>query len=395
MKKLTAGILTVMLGIVAANSADASIASKGYVDAQVKTSVSNTTFESFKTENTANIADAKKAGTDASAALNEYKESNATALAAKADTATMTTELAKKQNKLVSTDNVVINDDNTITLKGIATDTGLADLQKTVGEHTTTLGTLTGDGDGSIAKSIADAVADMETKTNAAATYATQAALTTVDGKFANYTTTADMNTKLEAKADKATVATDLEKKQDKLTAGTNIEIGTDGTISSTYTYNDADVKADITKNANAISAMDTAYKAADTAIDKKIGTVAEGKTVVTMIEEAKTAASGDTTALQTRVKTIEDSAVMASGINADKVAQIETNKTGVASNKTAVEAVTKDLADNYTKTAALSDLAKATIPATCTDPNAANGCALILKNGVYSWEVVERDGEK
>ncbi len=359
MKKLTAGILTVMLGIVAANSADASIASKGYVDAQVKTSVSNTTFESFKTENTANIADAKKAGTDASDALKAYQTSNDTAVAAKADTATVNAELAKKQDKLVSTDNVVINADNTITLKGIATDTGLADLQKTVGEHTTTLGTLTGDGDGSIAKSIADAIsgevtradaayataaqgakadtavqpaaiADMETKTNATATYATKTALETVDGKFANYTTTENMNTALGAKADKST-----------------------------------------------------------------IGTVPEGKTVVKMIEEAQTSATYDDTALKGRVETIEKSAAYTSGITAAGVAQIETNKTGVASNKTAVEAVAKDLADNYTKTANLSDLAKATIPATCTDPNAANGCALILKNGVYSWEVVERDASE
>lgn len=356
MKKLTAGILTVMLGIVAANSADASIASKGYVDAQVGAKVSTSDFETFKTENTANIADAKKAGTDASAALETYKTSNNAAVAAKADTATVNAELAKKQNKLVSTDNVVINDDNTITLKGIATDTGLADLQKTVGEHTTTLGTLTGDGDDSIAKSIANAIsgevtradaayataaqgakadtavqpaaiADMETKANAAATYATQAALTTVDGKFANYTTTADMNTKLEAKADKTT-----------------------------------------------------------------IGTVPEGKTVVKMIEEAKTSATYDDTALKGRVDTIEKSAAYTSGITAAGVAQIETNKTGVADNKAAVAAVTKDLADNYTKTEQLSKLATATIPATCTDPKAANGCALILKNGVYSWEVVERD---
>lgn len=379
MKKLTAGILTVMLGIVAANSADASIASKGYVDAQVKTSVSNTTFESFKTENTAAIEAAKKAGTDATTALNEYKESNATALAAKADTATVTADLAKKQNKLVSTDNVVINDDNTITLKGIATDTGLADLQTKVGEHTTALDKLNGtaETEGSVAKSIADAVAktktayeaadattlksakdyadgladnyataaqgakadtavqpaaiaDMETKTNASATYATKTALETVDGKFANYTTTTDMNTALNLKADKST-----------------------------------------------------------------IGEVETGKTVVEMITDAKSAASGDTTALQTRVKTIEDSDVMASGATKEKIAAIATNTAGVADNKAKVEAVTNDLANNYTKTANLSELAKATIPATCTDPNAANGCALILKNGVYSWEVVERDASE
>lgn len=355
MKKLTAGILTVMLGIVAANSADASIASKGYVDAQVGAKVSTSDFESFKTENTASIADAKKAGTDATTALNEYKESNATALAAKADTATVNAELAKKQDKLVSTDNVVINADNTITLKGIATDTGLADLQKTVGEHTTTLGTLTGDGDGSIAKSIADAIsgevtradgvyataaqgakadtavqpaaiADMETKTNASATYATKTALETVDGKFANYTTTTDMNTALNLKADKST-----------------------------------------------------------------IGEVETGKTVVEMIADAKSAASGDTTALQARVKTIEDSDVMASGATKAKIDAIATNTAGVASNKTAVEAVTKDLADNYTKTADLGALAKAA-PGECAEPT--KKCALVFDGTNYTWEVIERDAE-
>lgn len=355
MKKLTAGILTVMLGIVAANSADASIASKGYVDAQVGTKVSTSDFTAFQTTNTSAIADAKKAGTDAAAALDTYKTSNDAAVAAKADTTTVNAELAKKQDKLVSTDNVVINDDNTITLKGIATDTGLADLQKTVGEHTTTLGTLTGDGDGSIAKSIADAIsgevtradgayataaqgakadsavqpaaiADMETKTNASATYATKTALEGVDGKFANYTTTTDMNKALDLKADKAT-----------------------------------------------------------------IGEVETGKTVVEMIADAKSAASGDTTALQARVKTIEDSDVMASGATKEKIDAIATNTTNISANKTAVEAVAKDLADNYTKTTDLGALAKAA-PGECSNPT--KKCALVFDGTSYAWEVIERDAE-
>ena len=380
MKKLTAGILTVMLGIVAANSADASIASKGYVDAQVKTSVSNATFETFKTENTAAIADAKKAGTDASNELTAYKTTASDTFATKT---ALSDGLATKQNTLTAADfvkdgtgnvvtGVTVGDDGKIkyTTENVATSAELGTLRTTVDGHTTTLDKLTGtaETEGSVANSIANALKD--------------------------YTTTANMNTALEAKADKATVADDLAKKQNKLTAGTNIEIGTDGTISSTYTYNDADVKADITKNANAISAMDTAYKAADTAINEKIGTVAEGKTVVEMIKEAQTSATYDDTALKGRVDTIEKSAAYTSGITAEKVAQIETNKTGVADNKAKVEAVTKDLADNYTKTAQLSKLATATIPATCTDPKAANGCALILKGGDYSWEVIERDAE-
>ena len=320
MKKLTAGILTVMLGIVAANSADASIASRGYVDAQVGTKVDTSDFDTFKTENTAKIAEAKKAGTDAKDALETYKTTNNAEVAKKADTATVNAALDKKQNKLVSTESVVINEDNTITLVGIATDAGLTNLQTTVDEHTSALNTLNGtaETEGSVANSIAKAITDMETKTHADATYATKTALEGVDGKFANYTTTTDMNTKLDAKADKTT-----------------------------------------------------------------IGEVESGKTVVQMIADAKSAASGATSTLAGRVTAIENT-----GITTEKVAQIETNKTEVAK-------VAKDLADNYTKTDKLSALAKATIPATCEDPNAANGCALILKNGVYSWEVVERDASE
>lgn len=380
MKKLTAGILTVMLGIVAANSADASIASKGYVDAQVGAKVSTTDFETFKGTNTTAIEAAKKAGTDASDALKAYQASNDAAVAKKADTETVNTELSKKQNILTAADfvkdgtgnvvtSVTVGADGKIkyTTESVATSAELGTLQTTVADHTTKLGTLTGGADttGSVANSIANALKD--------------------------YTTTANMNTALEAKADKTTVATDLAKKQDKLTAGTNIEIGTDGTISSTYTYDDAAVKADITKNANAISAMDTAYKAADTAINNKIGTVAEGKTVVEMIDDAKNAASGDTTALKGRVDTIEKSAAYTSGITAAGVAQIETNKTGVAENKAAVAAVTKDLADNYTKTADLGTLAKAA-PGECAEPT--KKCALVFDGTKYTWEVIERDAE-
>ena len=386
MKKLTAGILTVMLGIVAANSADASIASKGYVDAQVKTSVPNATFETFKTDNTAAIADAKKAGTDASDALNAYKTTASDTFATKT---ALSDGLGNKQNKLTADDFVKDGTGNVVTgvtvgadgkikytTESVATSAELGNLQTTVASHTTALDKLNGtaETDGSVAKSIADAVAktktayeaadattlqsakdyadglagnyataaqgkladtavqpaaitDMETKANAAATYATKDALTTVDGKFANYTTTADMNKALDLKADEST-----------------------------------------------------------------IGEVESGKTVVQMIADAKSAVSGDTTALAGRVDTIEKSAAYTSGITAAGVAQIETNKTGVADNKAKVEAVTNDLANNYTKTEQLSKLATATIPATCTDPDAANGCALILKNGVYSWEVVERD---
>lgn len=342
MKKLTAGILTVMLGIVAANSADASIASRGYVDAQVKTKVSTSDFTTFQETNTAAIEAAKKAGTDASNALGAYKTEASNTFATKTE---LSEGLGNKQNTLTAADfvkdgtgnvvtGVTVGTDGKIkyTTASVTTSEDFGKLQTTVGEHTSALNTLNGGADttGSVANSIAKAITDMETKTDAANTYATKTALEDVDGKFADYTTTTDMNAKLDTKADKTT-----------------------------------------------------------------IGTVTEGKTVVQMIEEAKSTASGATSTLAGRVDTIEQSAAYKSGITAEKVTQIETNKTDIATNKTAVEAVTNDLATNYTKTSALSALAKADIPATCTDPNAANGCALILKNGVYSWEVVERDASE
>lgn len=385
MKKLTAGILTVMLGIVAANSADASIASKGYVDAQVGAKVSTSDFDTFKTDNTAAIADAKKAGTDASAALDAYKTTASDTFATKT---ALSDGLATKQNTLTAADfvkdgtgnvvtSVTVGDDGKIkyTTESVATSAELGTLQTTVAGHTTALDKLNGtaETEGSVAKSIADAVAstktayeaadattlqsakdyadglagnyataaqgakadtavqpaaiaDMETKTNASATYATKTALEGVDGKFANYTTTTDMNTALNLKADKAT-----------------------------------------------------------------IGEVETGKTVVEMIADAKSAASGDTTALTGRVETIEKSAAYTSGITAAGVAQIETNKTGVAANKTAVEAVAKDLADNYTKTADLGTLAKAA-PGACAEPT--KKCALVFDGTDYTWEVIERDAE-
>lgn len=354
MKKLTAGILTVMLGIVAANSADASIASKGYVDAQVGAKVSTTDFETFKGTNTTAIEAAKKAGTDASAALDAYKTTASDTFATKT---ALSDGLATKQNTLKAGTNIEIKDDGTIGTVGIATTEGLNALETTVTGHTTALDKLNGtaETDGSVAKSIADAIsgevkradaayataaqgaladtavqqaaiADMETKTNAAATYATKDALGTVDGKFANYTTTADMNKALDLKADKST-----------------------------------------------------------------IGDVETGKTVVQMIADAKSAVSGDTTALTKRVDTIEKSDVMASGATKAKIDAIATNTTGVAENKAAVAAVTKDLADNYTKTTDLGTLAKAA-PGACAEPT--KKCALVFDGTAYTWEVIERDAE-
>lgn len=329
MKKLTAGIFTVLLGVVAANSADAALTSKAYVDAQVGAKVSTTDFNQFKTENNA-------------------------AVAKKADADTMTTELGKKQDKLVSTDAVVINADNTITLKNIASTGDITALQGKVDTNTANIEKNTGaittlNGAGTVENSVAykiknaltdytttadmntkldlkadkTAIADMETKTNAAATYATKTEMNTVDGKFANYTNTADMNKALDLKADKST-----------------------------------------------------------------IGTVAEGTTVVKMIEEAKTAA----------ITTINDSDVMKSGITATKVTTYDGYADKITAAQTqadkGVEDAGKVATDLATTKSTLGLLATTQIPAACTDPNN-DGCTLVYKQTGFEWELIEREGGK
>lgn len=350
MKKLTAGILTVMLGIVAANSADASIASKGYVDAQVGAKVSTTDFETFKGTNTAAIDAAKKAGTDASAALDAYKTTASDTFATKT---ALSDGLATKQNTLKAGTNIEIKDDGTIGTVGIATTEGLNALETTVGEHTTALNKLNGtaETEGSVAKSIADAVAKTKTAYEAADATTLQSAKDYADGLAGNYATAAQG-----AKADTAVQPAAIADMETKTNAA------------ATYATKAAlDAKAD----------------------KSTIGEVETGKTVVQMIADAKSAVSGDTTALQARVKTIEDSDVMTSGATKAKIDAIATNTAGVAENKTAVEKVTKDLADNYTKTADLGTLAKAA-PGACAEPT--KKCALVFDGTNYTWEVIERD---
>lgn len=95
MKKLTAGIFTVMLGLCATSGADAAVASKGYVDSFVGKQGSITSTISSLTQTVADnksaadtaIADAKKAGTDASAALAAYETKNDAAVKAAKDQA--------------------------------------------------------------------------------------------------------------------------------------------------------------------------------------------------------------------------------------------------------------------------------------------------------------------
>lgn len=354
MKKLTAGIFTVLLGVVAANSADAKLTSQAYVDAKVK---ANTDAIALKADTTTvNALDGRV--TTAEGTIQTHGT----------DIADLKT---KKQDKLVSTDAVVINADNTITLKNIAStgditalqgkvDTNTANIEKNTGAITTLNGadnvensvaykiknaltdytTTTAMNEKLDLKADKTAIADMETKTNAAATYATKTEMNAVDGKFANYTNTADMNKALDLKADKTT-----------------------------------------------------------------IGTVAEGKTVVQMIEDAKTAATYNDAAVKADIKknadaitTINDSDVMKSGITATKVTTYDGYADKITAAQTqadkGVEDAGKVATDLATTKSTLGLLATTQIPAACTDPNN-DGCTLVYKQTGFEWELIEREGGK
>lgn len=172
MKKLTAGIFTVMLGLCATSGAEAAVASKGYVDSFVGKDGSITSAVSTLSQTVADnktaaetaIADAKKAGTDAAAALETYKGTNDAAVQAAQAAADKAQGEVDALETAVGTlpegsDSVVayINKKT----EGIATDAALGELQTKVNTNTGAIETLSGTGEGSVSKAVADAVAGM------------------------------------------------------------------------------------------------------------------------------------------------------------------------------------------------------------------------------------------
>lgn len=356
MKKLTAGIFTVMLGLSVAVDANAAITSKKYVDDAlalkadtsalnaVKTTadgaVQTTEFTTFQTTNTAAIADAKKAGTDAAAALDTYKGEVTTALGTKQNTLQEASisgnDAAGNVITGISANNGVI----TVTKATVATAEGLEELETRVDTAEGDITTLKGDKtvEGSVAKSIADEIAKEVTRANGA-----------YDAKG--------------AAADAQTAAIAAAKTE---------------TTSQVNALADGQVKA----NTDAIAAMDTAYKAADTAINNKIGTLPEG---VTSITQLITNTTGDNSELAKSVKAnadainaIETSDVMTSGATKAKIDAIATNTAAIETN--AAEIAKK------ANTTDLKRLATAEVPAGCETGE----CVLKYKGGVYSWEPIE-----
>lgn len=136
-----------------------------------------------------------------------------------------------------------------------------------------------------------------------------------------------------------------------------------------------------------------------DAKIEATIGTVAEGETVVGLIEEAKQAASGANSALAGRVTTAEGKITTIEGQQTTqdtKISALETSLAdGGATDKrfdaveaTANAAQVKSTADFQFGGANGTWKDITTLPEYCGKANAT--CSLVSKNGTIQWELVE-----
>lgn len=398
MKKLTAGIFTVLMGLVSVNAADAAVASKGYVDAKVGANTTlienlSTTVTNNQNANTEAIAAAKKAGDDAAAALEAYQTSNNTAVSG-LDTRVSANETAisglqsGKADKGTKLSDYGITDAYT---KG-ETDTAIAVAVK---------GTMEGD--------VSAALGDYLKKTEAETLYETiAAAQVTNDTQDAKITANTDALTVLNGNA---TVDGSVAKKIADAITALDLSNSYDAKGAAGQALTDAKAYADgLATNydaaGSATSALAEAKGYTDTEIDKLEQSLSGTSTNLTELE-------GKVTANTNSINTINDSAVMKSGVTAETVSQVGTNataitdinnsaamKSGITSEKvTAYDAYAGQITsasnaadDAAAAAAAAQATADKAIPAPTPEcSNKGNKCVLTSGENGYAWEVIER----
>lgn len=398
MKKLTAGIFTVLMGLVSVNAADAAVASKGYVDAKVGANTTlienlSTTVTNNQNANTEAIAAAKKAGDDAAAALEAYQTSNNTAVSG-LDTRVSANETAisglqsGKADKGTKLSDYGITDAYT---KG-ETDTAIAAAVK---------GTMEGD--------VSAALGDYLKKTEAETLYETiAAAQATNDAQDAKITANTDALTLLNGNA---TVDGSVAKKIADAITALDLSNSYDAKGAAAQALIDAKAYADgLATNydaaGSATSALAEAKGYTDTEIDKLEQSLSGTSTNLTELE-------GKVTANTNSINTINDSAVMKSGVTAETVSQVGSNataitdinnsaamKSGITSEKvTAYDAYAGQITsasnaadDAAAAAAAAQATADKAIPAPTPEcSNKGNKCVLTSGENGYAWEVIER----
>ena len=443
MKKLTAGIFSVLMGLVSVNAAEAAVASKGYVDTKVGENTSTIatltqTVADNKTAAETAISSEKSAREAADSALDTRVTTNTTDItnlkSGKADKATSLagygitdaytkTEadalLGAKQNAFELGANLVWGADGKLTTSGIATNDSFDALQKDVTTLKSDATTA-----GSVANAIAEALKDYSTTEQVdakdTATLDAAKAYTDAEVQALQNGAVADAEAAIAGLQSSKANAADVYTKTEADTAIADAKkAGTDATaaLNAYKETNDAAVTA----NADAISAINNAETGilkqskdyTDTEIDKLEQSLSGTSTNLTELSEK-------VTANETAINNINDSAVMKSGVTADTVTQVGTNataittinnsaamKSGITSEKvTAYDAYAgqisgaqdaaddaQDAADAAAQAAAAAQAtADKAIPAPTPEcSNKGNKCVLTSGENGYAWEVIER----
>ena len=389
MKKLTAGIFSVLMGLVAVNAADAAVASKGYVQGQIKgvnESISTVSQDlaGYKTTNDATVAELTQTVADNKAAAEKAVTDLETAVDGK---------LANKQNTLNVTGGVLTWDaaTSTLGLTGIATSDNLETLQ-------TTVNTLNGAETeaGSVKKQIADAIAGEVSRSNG---YADQAKSDAIDAANAYTDQLANgavaTNTAAIAAINHAETGILKLAKDYADNAAATID-GNIADLSATVTQNESNISAltgrvsDIeddnwteTEHNAFVVTNDAAIAAAkQAAIDDATGKI--NTLTQTVTANAGTAAAA--------AKAADDKAVAAQG-EVDALETVVANNlstTNTAIDTAKGEAIAAAKTETENQISALDLQAISRVPAECSNAN--NYCALTTDGKKFVWEVIERD---
>lgn len=412
MKKLTAGIFSILLGMVAVNSADAAVASKDYVDTKVRantTSIATLTqtvadnkaaaeklVSDYKAENDAKVTK----NTDDIAALTELVGDNAGAIAAQ--TQALATEKTAREDadKAISEKIGTVAEGTTVVEMISEAQTNAtyddAEVRGLISGNASAIETLNGEQD-----TQDDRLDDLEASLAEGGATANAIAQALAD---ANAYTDAEVKELADGQ---------VKTNADAIAAINNDETGilkqakdyADG-LASNYDAAGSAAQALADAKAYADTAETDAVASAKTYTDGEIG----------RLEQSLGATSGDLTALETRVGTAEGEIDTLQDV-ADTVTNAETGlaatrtlaqkgvtdaaaaQTAADTAQAAAEAAQtqadKGVADAATAQAAAEaaqTTANAAIPAPtdeCSNPT--NKCVLTYNNSAYTWEVIER----
>lgn len=377
MKKLTAGIFTVMLGLCATSGADAAVASQGYVDTKVRANTQSITELTQTVVNNKSaaeeaIADAKKAGTDAAAALETYKTDNNAAVALKANSADVYTKsevYTKTQADAEFMNSSEVNDaiSSAVTgengaLKDYAKVTDLNATNQNVTANTNAISAINNEQTGILALAKADATS----KANAAQS----AAEATAASALSAYQTTNDAAVEAAKSAADAAKAT------------------ADGAVSvneSQATAISANTTAIETLNGGEDVTGSVAKKIADEFTKANLGQFATTEAMETALTGYALKTSLKALAYKDTVDTadIVDGAVTAAKLGADAVTDAAVADGALSQGK--INGLDTTLAAKMNITNAKTEAGKYVFTANVGD------------NGVtdYAWELIAREGEQ